>query len=163
MAHCASAFKDTEGIIQMSENTQEAGTPNNNKPVEAFYTGKNDAGPKVSISINPNTKTGAPKFIGMVGEKKVGGYIRKGPTGAFIAFVGDRDKQGQYPQLGAGNIVVNRNANVRLSLKMKDCEESIWVNVADGVDQDLLVECGLNLDILASKREAAKAGSPAGN
>jgi hypothetical protein len=140
----------------MSEQTPETGA-SNNKPVEAFYTGKNDSGPKVSIAINANTKTGAPKFVGTVGDQTVGGYIRKGAKGPFIAFVGNRDAQGQYPQLGAGNIVVNRNANVRLSLKMKGSDETIWVNVAEGVSEDLLVECGLNLEILKAKKDAAKA------
>jgi hypothetical protein len=138
----------------MSDSTNE----NSGKPVEAFYTGKNDSGDKVSLSINPNTKSGAPKFIGTVGAAKVGGYIRKGSKGAFIALTGDRDSEGKYPQLGSGNIVVNRNGNIRLSLRMTGSQDTIWANVAEGVPEDLLVECGLDLEILKSKREAAQAG-----
>lgn len=124
------------------------------KRIEAFYTGKSETGPKVSIFVNNNPKSGAPKFTGTVGEQKVGGYIRNGSKGPFLALVGDRDSEGKYPQLGIGNIIVNKNAKVRLSLKMTGSDETIWVNVSDSAPQELMVECGLDLKILEEKKKA---------
>ncbi len=132
-----------------------------NKNVEAFYTGKSETGPKVSISINGNIKAGAPNFVGTVGDTKIAGYIRKGSRSSFIAFVGDRGVDGKYPQLGTGNIVVNKNAKSRLSVKMTGSEETIWVNVSDKISQELLVECGLDLTKLQEKKDALAAGTPA--
>lgn len=141
----------------MSETTEATKSPAKDaNPDLAFFTGAKDPGPRVLISINKNTKAGAPKFVGTVGETKVGGYIRNGSKGSFIALVGDRDKEGKYPQLGAGNVIVNRNGKVRLSVKMTGSEETLWAGISENMTQDMLVECGLNLEILAAKTEAAK-------
>ena len=127
------------------------------KPSSIFFTGRNDSGPAVAISLNASTSKGAPKFVGTVGEQKVAGYIRNGSKGPFIAFVGERQADGNYPQLGFGNIIVNKNGNIRLTLRMTGAADVIWTIVDEKADQELLVECGLNLEILEAKRAAAKA------
>ena len=142
--------------------TENSPTPSNStsstpKLVEAFYTGSNDGGPKVSIAINKRSSDKAPHFTGTVGAVKVAGYIRKSANGGWIALTGERDSEGKYPQLGAANIIVNRNGNIRMSLKMASIEQTIWVSISDNVPHEMLVECGLNLEILEAKRAAASA------
>lgn len=120
-----------------------------------FYTGRNDPGPAVSIRINESTANGAPKFVGNIGDKKVGGYIRNGSKGPFIGFVGDRLEDKTYPQVAFGNIVVNKNGKIRLTLRIDGVSDVVWCMVDDKADQDLLVQCGLDLEVLRIKREAA--------
>lgn len=132
----------------------EAKSGNKSADQGIFFTGRNDTGPAVSIRINESTAKGAPKFVGNIGDKKVGGYIRNGSRGPFIGFVGDRLEDGTYPQVAFGNIIVNKNANIRLQLRMDGAAEPIWAMVDKSADQDLLVQCGLSLEILEAKRAA---------
>lgn len=139
-------------------------TPAQSKSVKpevdnVFFSSKDDAGPKIHIQINENPKDKAPIFIGTINDKKAAGYIRNGTNGPFIAFVGDRDKDGKFPQLATGNIIVNRHAKIRLSWSLTGSKDRFWANVSDKASNDLLVSCGLRLDILASKQEAMKSGA----
>lgn len=146
----------------MTTNNESTSSDNAAKLAEAFFTGSNDEGPKVLLSINKRSNEKAPHFTGTVGGVKVGGYIRPSAKGGWIALTGERDADGKYPQLGACNIVVNKNGKIRMSLKMAGSTDTTWVNVSDNVPQEMLVECGLNLEILEAKRAAlVSSGAPA--
>lgn len=146
----------------MTTENATSGQTNSQKLSEAFYTGSNDGGPKVSLFINENRNSEkVPNFSGTIGDKKVGAYIRGSAKGPWIALTGERDAEGKYEQVGSANIIVNKNAKIRMSLKLAGSADTIWVSISDKVSQEMLVECGLNLEILEAKRAEVAAAKPA--
>ncbi len=130
--------------------------PDAEKRVEAFRTYKTETGTPISLWIVQNDKKGAPVFDGKVGKRRVAIYIRNGKKGAFLSLVGNKDKEGKFPQLGRANVRVTEKGIPKLAIVMEGSEETLWAHINKKVPEDLLTKCGLDLDELAKKREAAE-------
>lgn len=139
------------------------GTPPPTKMVEAFYTRAPSAQP-VSLWILDLKTDGAPDFDGSIGGKRVAVWIRHSQrSGSFLSIHAQtKGADDRFPQLGTANVVVNDRGMVRLAIKMEETKEVLWASVSKKAPEDILVRCGLKLDLLAQKRasyEARKAAA----
>lgn len=141
------------------------------KRIEAFWARPSAKGVFVSLWITEVTTEGAPTFDGRIGDTRVALWIRdSAANGSFLSVHAARkDDKGLYPRLGSANVVVNSLGKVRLAIKLRDAAEKglpqpIWASVSQRAPLDLLVRCGLRLDVLQAKRaqhEASRAAAGA--
>lgn len=162
----------------MSTTAAPTGAPKTESPyVKAFFADK----PDVALFIepkNPTFEAGRPAMFGTVGGKSVSVFVE--PAGekegknysAFMSFNerGAKADDGSYApdtKLGKGNVVVTKDGQARLAIKIG--EETVWATPRKEMSQDHLVSLGLDVvklnEVRASKAaEAAaapeKAASP---
>lgn len=144
--------------MNANNNTNTATSNNANKGVEAFYLKGQTA---VSLWVNQVETKGAPDFDGKIGEQRVALRIRNGGKGKFIAITrplkpaevgADGYKE---RQIGSANLIVNDRGIPVLAIKLDDQKgKTIWANVSLKAPQDLMVQAGLDLTILAEKKAA---------
>lgn len=134
------------------------------KKVQAFYSKATDKNP-ISIWVTTKTKAGSPDFDGTIGEKRVAGYIHKGPKAGFISFIDSKagkGADGNFSQIATANVVVNAAGIPKLAIKMVGQKEAIWAECSLKVSQDMLVSAGLDVNIQATKKAEAAAKKAAG-
>lgn len=148
----------------MSTATQESG-----KKIQAFYSSKplegRPAPTPVSLFVSDPGAPGKPDFDGTIGEQRVIMRIRNGAKGAFLSIQksvktdetgGDGKPVYKEETIGAANLVVTSKGYPSLTIRLdSDKETTIWANVSKSASEELLVRCGLNLETLKAKREAA--------
>lgn len=128
------------------------------KKVEAFYS-KANATRKASVWVTVKTKPGSPDFDGTIEGVRVAGYLKKGPKAGFISFIDSKigkGADGHYTQVATANVVVNPFGIPNLVVKAAG-KEDLWIECSLRLNQSVLIEAGLNLEILAAKKAAAAA------
>lgn len=149
------------------------------KKVQAFYTkapkaaatpaGSNApataAAPVVSLWVTTKTQAKSPDFDGVIGDRRVAGYLHKGPKAGFISFIDSKTGKGadgKFIQVATANVVVNVAGIPKLAIKMVGQKNTIWAECSLKVSQDTLVAAGLDLAIQSSKKEQLAAKKVAG-
>lgn len=142
--------------------TAQARKDGKQKPV--FYTRSTDKGQQVALWVNTVETKGAPQLDGKIGDLAVALWIRKSSeTGNFIAvFKANAGKDGQHERLGSANVIVNKNGMPRLAINFDGGTDTIWARVSKDISDEDLVQYGLKLDILKTRREDAAAHKAAG-
>lgn len=140
------------------------------KRIEVFYAQRSADGKPVPVVVslwsNESAKTGAPDFTGRIGEHRVVARIRNGINGIFLSInrtlAAEQLKEGGFKEetIGAANLVVNERGYAVLAIKLNaDKTNTIWANTSLKASNDLLVKCGLNLEVQAKKKAAFEASS----
>lgn len=148
----------------MAEPTKDTAPKAKEKAVEYFYANKKEGanGPFVQLWKVGTTTKGAPAVEGKIGNRRVSGFVRKGPKAPFVSFVNPKKgEDGKNEQLFTGNVVVNDRGAIKLAIKPAGGKDVVaWASVSPKVPNELLDTMGLDRDILATKRaEAAKAAA----
>lgn len=120
--------------------------------VLAFYSQKEHTGPKIELWINTNEKLGAPEFDGTMGDRRVGAYFRQGPKGNFLAiFDSAKRPDGMHDQMGTARVVSNIAGIPKLAISLQG-GATIWAEVSKKAPEEILLQCGLDLDKQAHKK-----------
>lgn len=129
------------------------------KAVEAFYMRAGERGTPVSLWINRVTTKGAPDFDGTIGEQRVALRIRSGANGSFLAVTRSlkqsevKEDGFKEAQIGTANVIVNDRGIPVLAIKLdSNPGKTVWATASLKAPQDLLVQCGLDLEILKQKK-----------
>lgn len=72
------------------------------------------------------------------------GHIARGEYGRSILLVGCRDGESDFEnRMGMANVIVNRFARFRLSVKMNNHVDTIWASISKDLTMEDLYLCGL--------------------
>lgn len=128
--------------------------------VVAFYTRLMDKGDAVKLYVNSVTTRGRPDFDGFVGNQPVVVWIRRHQGKKFLSIYGrQKDDKGLLPSLGTAHLVVNNRGIPKIAIRMHahqgNLRPVIWATASPTVDQRILVDAGLDLQVLAFRQQAA--------
>jgi hypothetical protein len=120
------------------------------KTFVAFFTPAASKGTKVEIFKN-----------GKIGDTHVSMFLRNGPNGAFLGLVGDKKEgEARSPDLGTANVVTSATGSPRLAITLKKADgakETIFASISKKVENETLLQIGLNETKQAEKRASAAA------
>ena len=135
------------------------------KTFVAFFTTPEDKGPKVELFKNMSVKPRAPLFDGKIDGVKVSAFLRKGPKGNFLGLAGDKDEAtGLSADLGAANVGTRQNGIPVLVIDLKKADgtkQTVFASISKKVDNEMLVNLGMNVEKQAEKRATAAAKAAA--
>lgn len=128
--------------------------------IQAFYTRSADKGDPVRLFVNQVSTQGRPDFDGVIGGRRVVVWIRRHQGKKFLSIYGNRkDETGMLPPLGTARLVVTDRGIPKLAIRMdvnKNSEhEVIWATASIKLDIKILVAAGLDLKVLALRKQAA--------
>ena len=133
--------------------TTTASTAQAAKTFVAFFTRSTDKAPAVELFKVVSDKPRAPMYSGKIDGKQVSLFLRHGANGNFLGLVGDNNVD-----LGTANIRTRVNGAPVLVLDLRNEageKTPVFASVSKKVDDQTLVELGLNLEKRAAKVAAA--------
>lgn len=94
------------------------------------------------------------RLLGKIGEVEVAGFLRRGTRGAFVAFAGKKQNDGNYSLVATANVVSNVAGIPKLRMVMAETNEVLWVDISFRINPKILVEMGLDVKRQTERREA---------
>ena len=141
-------------------NNAAANTENSAAKVKpAFYT-LDTAAVKVSLWNGTSDKDRAPVLTGMIGDKRVSGFLRTGDKGVFIGFTGEKQEDGNYEHIAYGNMRFGANGYPKLVIRQEG-KDDVWAETTKEATEEILAKLGLDVEKMHEKQAEAKAAREA--
>ena len=141
-------------------NNAAANTENSAAKVKpAFYT-PDTAAVKVSLWNGTSSKDRAPVLTGMIGDKRVSGFLRTGDKGVFIGFSGEKMEDGNYEHVAYGNVRIGANGYPKLVIRQEG-KDDVWAEATKEATEEVLARLGLDVAKMHEKQAEAAAAREA--
>lgn len=117
-----------------------------------FYT-RAAAGVRVTIWKNARaTHAGAPVMTGTIDGQNVAGFLRNGPKGTYVEFLGPKQKDGTWPIIAKGNLQSCSECVARLVVIRNGVQT--WCETTREATEQTILSLGLKINNQRAKEAA---------